>query len=81
MNLIIAVIKWMIEINQKMKFGLMAQRYKDDISLKLYRINFQIRKQKKIYTGREKMILFLLCKSLIEGKFIKIDVINEEFLN
>ena len=25
------------------------------------------------------MILFLLCKSLIEGKFIKIDVINEEF--
>ena len=64
-----------------MKFGLMAQRYKDDISLKLYRVNFQIRKQKKLYTGREKMILFLLCKSLIEGKFIKIDVINEEFLN
>ena len=64
-----------------MKFGLMAQRYKDDISLKLYRVNFQIRKEKKLYTGREKMILFLLCKSLIEGKFIKIDVINEEFLN
>ena len=35
-----------------MKFGLMAQRYKDNISLKLYRVNFQSRKQKKAIHGK-----------------------------